>query len=110
MRGMNRNNGTALTGLDHLKQSIQDILTTPKGSRVMRREYGSDIFKLIDQPVNDEWRVDMYAAVTEALDRWEPRVEIESIDITKETGGSCMVELDIRLEDGSLQTISGIQI
>ena len=38
--GMNTQNGRSLTELDHLRQSIVDILNTPIGSRVMRRDYG----------------------------------------------------------------------
>ncbi|MGL4827152.1 MAG: GPW/gp25 family protein, partial [Vibrionaceae bacterium] len=47
---MNRFTGYSISELQHIKQSIQDILTTPLGSRVMRRDYGSAIFELIDQP------------------------------------------------------------
>lgn len=39
--GMNRETGKALTGIEHIQQSIRDILVTPIGSRVMRRKYGS---------------------------------------------------------------------
>ncbi len=39
MKGMSAETGKALEGLEHLKQSITDILTTPIGSRIMRREY-----------------------------------------------------------------------
>ena len=52
MLGMSNRNGSYLTDEEHLKQSIIDILTTPVGSRVICREYGSNLFKLIDQPVN----------------------------------------------------------
>jgi phage baseplate assembly protein W len=41
MIGLNAANGQALSGLDHLRQSIRDILTTRIGTRVMRRDYGS---------------------------------------------------------------------
>ena len=34
---MNRTTGTAISGLEHLRQSVGDILSTPIGSRVMRR-------------------------------------------------------------------------
>jgi len=47
--GMNQQNGTRLTELDHVRQSVRDILVTPVGSRLMRREYGSLIPDLIDE-------------------------------------------------------------
>jgi phage baseplate assembly protein W len=52
MRGIDANTGKALSGLAHLRQSVTDILSTPIGSRVMRREYGSQLFRLIDAPLN----------------------------------------------------------
>jgi phage baseplate assembly protein W len=52
MIGMSAATGKALGDLSYLRQSIRDILTTPKGSRVMRRGYGSDLFELIDAPMN----------------------------------------------------------
>lgn len=79
MRGMDRDTGGALSGDAHVIASIHDILTTPKGSRVMLREYGSDIFKLVDRPQNELFDVEFQAAVAEALDRWEPRFKLTSV-------------------------------
>ena len=47
MTGMDRETGKSLSGIEHLRQSIRDILTTPIGSRVMRRDYGSRLFELL---------------------------------------------------------------
>jgi phage baseplate assembly protein W len=49
---MNSADGAVLDDEDHLHQSVNNILLTPAGSRVMRRDYGSAIFSLIDQPDN----------------------------------------------------------
>jgi phage baseplate assembly protein W len=38
MRGMSRFTGRSLGGDAHLRQSVADILATPLGSRVMRRD------------------------------------------------------------------------
>ena len=35
--GMSRHSGMAIEDLDHIRQSVSDILQTPVGSRVMRR-------------------------------------------------------------------------
>jgi phage baseplate assembly protein W len=43
MRGMNNKTGKELEGIKHLKQSMIDILTTPTGSRIMRRDYWFEI-------------------------------------------------------------------
>ena len=43
MAGMARTTGAALDGLEHIKQSVLDILSTPVGTRAGRREYGSGL-------------------------------------------------------------------
>ena len=54
---MNRETGAALGLVEHIAQSITDILTTRIGTRVMRREYGSLLPELVDQPFNDLTRL-----------------------------------------------------
>lgn len=46
MPGMHTATGRALFGLAHIRQSITGILTTPIGSRLMRRRYGSEVTEL----------------------------------------------------------------
>ncbi len=79
MNGMNALTGKPLSGVDHLRQSIADILLTPLGSRVGLREYGSLLFELIDQAMNPAGRMRIYAAVAQALLRWEPRIRITRV-------------------------------
>lgn len=83
--GMNRYTGSAMDAglLDHLKQSVTDILTTPIGSRVMRREYGSRLFALVDAPGNRNSLLRAYMAVAEALERWEPRLRLTRVQIVE---------------------------
>jgi phage baseplate assembly protein W len=85
--GMCKNTGKLLGELAHLKQSIVDILTTPIGSRVMRRSYGSRLFELVDQPINDRLKVQIYSATAEALGKWEPRFRCKKVSVTSATPG-----------------------
>jgi len=64
MLGMDRRTGLPLSGLDHLRQSIEDILTTPIGSRRMRPGYGSRLRRYVDLPVNDGWKSAVGAALS----------------------------------------------
>ncbi len=111
MNGIDRKTGKSLSGIEHLKQSVNDILTTPKGSRVMRREYGSDLFKLIDRPINSDWLVDAYSAVAEALNRWEPRLKVSKVYAEQVNNGKIEIIIEGKyLPDGSPITIDGIII
>lgn len=92
---MNRDTGRTLDTAAHLRQSIADILTTPIGSRVMRRDYGSQLPELIDQPFNDVTRLRAYAATVMALIRWEPRIRLTRVQLAQgETAGSAVIDLE----------------
>ncbi|GAB7533656.1 GPW/gp25 family protein [Pseudomonas sp. 3A(2025)] len=81
MIGMERRTGQPISGLTHLKQSIEDILTTPLGSRRMRPEYGSRIRRFVDLPVNEGWKSAVQAEVARALGRWEPRIALDRVKV-----------------------------
>ncbi len=81
MRGVSSTTGAAIDGVQHLAQSIGCILTTPVGSRVMRRDFGSLLPQLIDQPYNAATRIRLFAATASALMRWEPRLRLTRVAI-----------------------------
>lgn len=81
MRGVSSTTGAALDGVQHLAQSITCILTTPVGSRVMRRDFGSLLPQLVDQPFHAATRIRLYAATASALMRWEPRLRLTRVAI-----------------------------
>jgi phage baseplate assembly protein W len=109
MNGTNALTGQILSGIDHLRQSITDILTTPLGSRVMRRDYGSRLFELIDAPMNRGTLADIYAATVEALAKWEPRIQVTQVKASSAEPGR--VTLDVTgnyLPNGKAITLRGI--
>ncbi len=99
--GMNRDNGKAITDIDHIRQSMRDILITPEGSRIARRDYGSLLSVLIDQPQNDVLHLQIMAAVYVAISRWEPRVRLSTVNLTSDFDGSMQVDLTGQRADGS---------
>lgn len=84
MIGMNRETGALMSGDDHLAQSIGDILSTPIGTRPMRRDYGSLLFEMVDRPNNPATRLLCIMATAIALARWEPRLAIDQVTLTGE--------------------------
>lgn len=111
MRGLNVNNGGHIEGIAHLKQSIKDILTTPIGSRVMRREYGSRLFEKIDRPLNGELIAEIYSDVIEALYDWEPRFEVIQVTLQSLVQGKLTLDLEGRyLANGQIIKLEGIEI
>lgn len=93
MIGMDRRTGQPLAGIAHLRQSIEDILSTPLGSRRMRPEYGSQLRRYVDLPVNEGWKSAVQAEVARALGRWEPRLQLERVKVIALIGGQVSMSL-----------------
>ncbi len=111
MRGIDATTGKSLSGLDHLRQSVRDILSTPLGSRVLRREYGSQIFELIDAPLNRSAVMDLYAATADALARWESRFQLTKVQIAMSSPGVVVLDLTgLYLPEGREITLDGIEV
>ena len=92
-QGMNRNNGLAISDTEHINQSMRDILLTPVGSRVMRREYGSLLSALIDMPQTPALRLQIMVACYSAIQKWEPRIRLTAISFESDINGAMVVEL-----------------
>lgn len=95
MQGMDAQTGKPIGEGEHLAQSIRDILSTPIGSRTMRRDYGSLLFELVDKPINGAIRMLLQAATAIALRRWEPRLQLTRVTLAGEPAAG---RLTIRIE------------
>ncbi len=113
MNGVNRQTGKRLSGSAHLRQSISDILTTPIGSRVLVRDYGSDLFSLIDNPKDELTRLRIISATAAALARWEPRIKVTRVSVTysSEVDSSCILDIEgINNESNEPIKIEGLDL
>lgn len=70
-----------IQGEDDLHQCIRNILSTRKGSDVLRPEFGSNHFDYIDQPY-DVALPNMVREIHQALTKWEQRIAVQHIHIT----------------------------
>jgi phage baseplate assembly protein W len=78
--GVNRRTGRVLTGLAHVKQSLHVIFTTPIGTRVMRRTFGSAVPSLLGKAnLTPQVLLNFYVAVAIAVELWEPRFRVRQV-------------------------------
>lgn len=64
------------TDLDSIYQSIGNILSTPRGTRLFLPEFGSTIENLLFEPMDSDTESRIVDAIIVAIERWEPRVKI----------------------------------
>ncbi|MDN3442325.1 GPW/gp25 family protein [Psychrobacter sp. APC 3279] len=88
VKGMSCSTGQRIDQTNHILQSVRDILMTPIGSRVMRRDYGSLLPFLIDAPINAYFIMQLRASVIHALMRWETRVTPTRIELMTDDSAS----------------------
>ncbi|WP_336369380.1 GPW/gp25 family protein [Rahnella perminowiae] len=99
--GMSRNTGRSVDDLAHIQQSVSDILRTPVGSRVMRRDYGSLLSMLTDRPQNAALRLQIMSACYSAILKWEPRITLTGITFETTFDGKGVVEITGTRKDTS---------
>ena len=89
--------------LDHVEQSVRDILLTPIGSRVHRREYGCAAHDLVDAGTGPAGLAAIRAAAIEALGRWEPRLSLSLVSASA-SGGRVTVRVEGTADAGAIAT------
>jgi phage baseplate assembly protein W len=88
--------GIALArGEEDVEQAIAVILGTAPGERPMRPEFGCEIHQLVFDTVDAEMIGRVETAIRVALDRWEPRIEVTSIDFDLSETAEGRLEIDI---------------
>ncbi|WP_151957392.1 GPW/gp25 family protein [Acinetobacter guillouiae] len=90
---MSRYDASTLTEQQHIEQSLEDIATTPIGSRTHRREYGTSLADLIDHPLNEVLVLKCYSTLYSAFTRWEDRIEINQIQAVEIGKGNLMMDI-----------------
>jgi hypothetical protein len=76
MAGVDRVTGRRLAGFSHVVQSINVIMTTRLGSRVMRRHFGSSAFSLLGRMLTADHIVRFFSVYCLAIELWEPRFRV----------------------------------
>jgi len=77
----NNNKGVATSiYLDRINQSLSILFSTPKGSRLMLPDFGSDIYKYRFDPLDRVLMEKLRYTITEDIRRWEPRIRLNSVE------------------------------
>jgi Phage baseplate assembly protein W len=67
-------------GDECVRQALMMLLSTVPGERLLRPDYGCDLYRLVFAP-NDQTTAGLAIHyVRQAVQRWEPRVEIVALD------------------------------
>ncbi len=65
-----------------IRQSIETILDTEPGERVMRPTFGCGLRRYLMAPNTTATRTALSEEISEALTRWEPRIRVTEVAVT----------------------------
>ena len=78
-----------------VEQAIELILATAPGERPMRPEFGCGVHDFVFGSIDAATVGQMELAIRDALDRWEPRVVVESVDFNLDEVADGRLIIDI---------------
>ena len=89
--------GIALvSGEREIEEAMRLVLATAPGERPMRPEFGCAIHDLVFAPVNDRTVGRIRYEVKMCLDRWEPRIDVTSVDVSVDARDAAILYIDVR--------------
>ena len=93
---VDRRGGIALASDEaDVDQAIHLILSTAKGERPMRPEFGCGVHDFVFDTIDATTVAQMEVEVRDALDHWEPRVVVETVDFDLSGVGEGRLMIDI---------------
>ena len=80
-------------------QAIHLILATAPGERPMRPEFGCGVHDFVFETIDAGTIARMETEIRDALDRWEPRVEVADVtfDLDRAGRGELVIEIAYRV-------------
>ena len=93
---VDRRGGIALAHDEHdIDQAIQLILGTAPGERPMRPEFGCGVHDFVFDSIDANTVGRMEEAIREALDRWEPRIQVQTVEFDLSAADNGLLTIDI---------------
>lgn len=92
------NAGEIVQGIDDIKQQIEVVLFTVKGSDATRPQFGCGLYNKIDKPIN-QVRAEIVTEVLDALQIYVPLIEVLKINPTVNAEGLLHVKVEFKIID-----------
>jgi uncharacterized protein len=90
---------TMLSNESDIKSSLEILLSTKIGERIMQPKYGCNMDELLFNPLNRTLKTFVSELIRTAILYHEPRIDVEKIDITKgdDLSGELLVLIDFKV-------------
>jgi phage baseplate assembly protein W len=83
------------TTIEHTKSNIINVLSTKRGERIGRPEFGTELETLLFEPMSEQLEADIRQEINSAVERSLPYVNITSLNVRRdESRKLAAVEID----------------
>lgn len=80
---------------ESIQEAIRIIIMTYKGERVMRRDFGSRASDYAFETTELEYLTLMKDDIEKAINKWEPRIQDLSVNVSADPGNNAMLFINI---------------
>jgi phage baseplate assembly protein W len=84
---------------EDIRESIRIILGTRRNERVMRPDFGAGLEDFVFEPVSPTTIAALQKRVEEALIDWEPRIDVDKVEVTTDPAlrDRLLISIDYRV-------------
>jgi len=97
-------------GPEAVRQAVLLLLSTTPGERVMRPDYGCDLHRLLFAPNDGTTAGLAIHYVRRALERWEPRIALLSVDANRSEDQPGLLEVSVEYQVRSSQLRDRVEV
>jgi phage baseplate assembly protein W len=109
MGRVNRMTGVSnASSSEKVSMAIRQILGTKIGSRVMDRDFGSDLREILFTPIDEVSIARVRFAITSAIQTWEKRIDLLSVDIDTSRVKEGLLDVGIQFKIISTQQLGSL--
>lgn len=90
---------------EDIRESIFILLSTMPGERCTNPEYGCNVYNLIWKPIDKTTKYLIKEAITKAITRYEPRIDLEEVHLdSDDREGTIFVHLEYTIRRINVRT------
>ena len=90
-----------LSGEEDIQSSLEILLSTRPGERVMRPDYGCNLDELLFEPLTTTFKTYMKDLIATAILYYEPRIDVNKIELDDSAEGDGRVLISIEYTNRS---------
>lgn len=90
-----------VSGAEDIRQSLQILLSTRLGERVMQDQFGCALDSVLFEEVDQDLVNSVSSVITDAILYHEPRIRLDRLDVSEHTGqqGLLMISLEYTIKN-----------